>query len=1129
MVNLLFSIRLLRRVALLGALGSVALACAPSSTPMTFGPPAPPVGGTAPAPPSPEILAPGVLVEREIGAGETREHRLAVEAGSYLRIAIEQREVDVAVRLLGPGGEEIVSSDGPCGCSAPELISAIVPAAGELRLSVQPRAPGSPRGRYTVQVEELRPAGPLDEERVAAERALAKASQRGACDRAEERKEALGELGEVLAAWRRIGDRSREAETLNEIGALQWRLGEIDAGLSNARTALSIAREIGSLREQARAYGTLGDIENLRNAPQSEVRSLYSEALRCWQELGDRAGVGKVLYNLGNLHANAGEPDAALRYYEQALPLQEAAGTLADRAFTLAAMALLHRDRGDGARTLGLFNQGLDLARRSSDRSAEAHLLHGTATFLLRLGELQQAIEHLSSARELYRELGERAREAGVLMNLGATEFGLGDRDRALGHYQEALAIHQDLRDPEGECSARLYIGLILQLQGASEKALANYHRVLEIIPTLSNPFVQAAGLHFVGRAYLSFGRTEEARSYLGQALALHDKMGDLLARARTLIELGNADREMGDDGQAEARFREALELGRKLRNFITEVSAQEALARLQRDQGDLATARATIEETLKTIDSVRSRVASQRLRISFLASRQSYYWLDLDILMRLYERDRDGASLAAALEASERARARGLLDLLAEGRIDVRHGIAEDLKRKEEEIDSRISSFQSQILSARSLSNEKAEQLAQEMRRAFDEREQLEWEIRNRHPRYAAVRNPVPLRLEEIQALLDDRTAFLEYAVGEDRSFLFVVTRDRLESYVLPPASRLAEQVSRIGEALEKPGRRSYGAYVETAGELYRELIAPAEGLLAGKPHLILSPDGPLHFLSFEALLTRDSREREGLYEGLPYLIRERSVTYVPSASVLAELAQPRERDGSAEGERKRFVGFADPSWPGEERVVSQVPEARSVALAGLPEMRRLAQSRHEVEEIARLYPLGASQLYVDRAATEENVKRNGLLKSARRIHFATHGFLNEKQPELSGLALTFDDDPGEDGLLQVYEIFNLELDADLVVLSACDTGLGQRVSGEGLVGVTRALLYAGARSVVVSLWQVDDSSTAELMVGFYRHLDQDPDKAESLRRSKLEMIRQGRYAHPYYWAPFILIGEPR
>jgi CHAT domain-containing protein len=221
-------------------------------------------------------------------------------------------------------------------------------------------------------------------------------------------------------------------------------------------------------------------------------------------------------------------------------------------------------------------------------------------------------------------------------------------------------------------------------------------------------------------------------------------------------------------------------------------------------------------------------------------------------------------------------------------------------------------------------------------------------------------------------------------------------------------------------------------------------------------------------------------------------------------------------------------FVGFADPlvtvaaAGPGADVV-------RDGTLASaLPGLGRLTQSAREVKGIADLYPAGNAKLYLDRDATEENVKDNDLIRSARRIHFATHGLLDEKQPELSGLVLTRHPGSREDGLLQVYEIFNLQLDADLVVLSACDTGLGTMVSGEGLVGVTRALLYAGARSVVVSLWQVDDSSTPGLMISFYRHLDQDVDKAESLRQAKLEMIRQGQFSQPFYWAPFILIGEP-
>jgi CHAT domain-containing protein len=193
----------------------------------------------------------------------------------------------------------------------------------------------------------------------------------------------------------------------------------------------------------------------------------------------------------------------------------------------------------------------------------------------------------------------------------------------------------------------------------------------------------------------------------------------------------------------------------------------------------------------------------------------------------------------------------------------------------------------------------------------------------------------------------------------------------------------------------------------------------------------------------------------------------------------------------------------------------------------SGRWELRPLVESAREVSGIAKLYGPDKVAVYLRETAKEENVKGNESLSTARRIHFATHGVMSERQPQYSGLVLTLDEDPQEDGLLQVYEIFNLKLNAELVVLSACKTGLGKEVKGEGLIGLTRAFMYAGAPSVVVSLWQVADRSTAEMMVKFYEQLDRAEDKAEALRQAKLAMIQAGRYAHPFYWAPFILVGE--
>jgi CHAT domain-containing protein/tetratricopeptide (TPR) repeat protein len=1108
-------------------------------------------GGKAPGGgrPAPARLAVGARIEREIGGAETQELLLELPAAAYARVTAEQNGADVALELRGPDGAVLTRSDGPGGHRVPELLAWITPAVGSYRLLVTPHDRRAPRGVYALALEEARPTVAGDEERVATERAAADARQRSFCEKVEDKRRALEDLRQVLAAWRRLGDAEGEAVALNDLGKLQITLGENQEATALLQQALALARTLRDRREEARALGQLGRVLRRTGGDRAEVLALYEGALRLARELGDGAGEGEVLYNIGVLHADQGDAKTASSYYQQALTVQEAAGVLAPQALSLAAIGLVARDQGDAARALDCFNRGLELARGSGEGSTQAYLLYSTASFHLRRGEMQRAIELFTEALDLYRAQGDRTQEARVLMNLGSANSNLGDLDRALDDYQKALDLHREGGDRDGEVIALLYQGAVLQVRGDTAGAVARFTTALETARATGYTPGLAQALLDLGRAELALGHAAEGVRWLEEALALNEKIGNTLGRAMTLIKLGSAAHTLGDDTRAAGQLREALDLGRGMQYFVVECGALAALARLERDRGDLPAARAAIEEALHLVDSVRSKVASQQLRVSFLASRQADYALHLDILMRLHAADPAGGYLPAALASSEQARARGLLDLLAEGRIDVRRGIAEDLKQREDEIDGRISAYQTQMLadlSAGTWDGVKATRLEGEMKQAAEDREELDWEIRRRNPRYAAVRNPSPLRPEEVQALLDERTAFLEYAVGEERSYLFVVTREGLTSYTLPPAARLAEEVRRIGSGLEKPGRRGFGVYVDVARELYRELLTPAGAVLAGKTHLVVAPDGPLHFLSFEALLTRDPGAAQGFAE-LPYLIGDKSVTYVPSASVLAELAEPRQRAAASSGapgapsgaEPLQFVGFADPvpavaggagaaGAPGGGLVARAGLRDGSLA-AALPGLGRLAQSRREVAGIAGLYGPGAARLYLDGEATEENVKDNELLRHARRIHFATHGLLDEKQPELSGLLLSRGAGSREDGLLQVYEIFNLQLDADLVVLSACDTGLGTMVSGEGLVGVTRALLYAGARSVVVSLWQVDDASTPDLMAGFYRHLDQDADKTESLRLAKLEMIRQGRFSHPYYWAPFILIGEPR
>jgi CHAT domain-containing protein/Tfp pilus assembly protein PilF len=1084
-----------------------------------------------PVPAGPPLLEEGVAQEREIRGGEIHEYRIAVQTGDYARVTVDQTEADVALRLVGPSGEEIAASDGLGGKKQGELVSWIAAGGGSCRLLVTPHEPHEPAGSglYKVTLEELRPSRNGDAERVVAERAALEAMHWLALEDQGSKEKALAKLQESLALWQSIGDRPSEVATLNQIGKIHRSRGKAVFAVALYGRAFALARESGDRRGEAQAWNNLGAAHHQLSQHKVAMQEL-EEARRIWEELDDSEELANTLYAIGVLQYDGDELGSALETFNRALDLQRELHQESGQALLLNGIATIHREQGEGDKALEMYRQALNLSRVTKDRSDEANVLQNMASIYLRRGELQEALELYTAALEIHRRLGNPASEGRVLSYLGATALYLGDREQALDHYTRALQIQRELGNEVWEGYTLRDIGWVYDLRGEPRVALEHYTLANEMGLKLKDPRLQALASQGMGRAQRALGAPREAAAQSERAARFFQEAGSALGEINSLVDLGLAYQDLSDPQRAAELFYRARDLSRQRKTLVAEANAQSAVARLERDRGNLPAAAAAIEEAQRIIESIRPKVASQRQRVSFFASRRDYYDFDVDLQMRLHESDPAGGHLATALAVSERARARGLLDLLAEGRLDVRRGISAELKQREEETENRISLLQGDLLDDLSREGKQAARIEAELDRAEEERERIEWQIQREHPHYAAFRNPAPLPLERIQGMLDDRTALLEYTVGKESSYLFVVTRDGLDGFRLPPASELGELVETLRGTLEDPGRRYRSLYIEAAYRLYEILLAPAREMLRDKPHLIVSPDGPLLLLSFEALLTSPESGGSG-YAGLPYLIREKSVSYVPSASVLAELGASAEGVVPASSGAGLFLGFADPAYerafpaPGS---AAAGPLARTLQDAGLPSPQRLTHSRGEVLKIASLFPPGQVRSYFDGDASEENVKANPDLRNARWLHFAVHGFVDEVQPEYSGLVLSMDGDTKENGLLQVYEIFNLDLSADLVVLSACDTALGKNVRGEGLLGVSRALLYAGAASVVVSLWQVADESTSDLMVRFYRHLIATGDKAQALRLSKLELIQEGRYDRPYYWAPFILIGRP-
>jgi CHAT domain-containing protein/Tfp pilus assembly protein PilF len=972
----------------------------------------------------------------------------------------------------------------------------------------------------------LLPCGCAREEASVA-REAPKAAAVGALPRDPNQSALERELGQA-ERWRKAGDAVREVDFLLKAGARQIKMGRKGDALGTFERALSRSRASGNRPGEAEALLNVGWLLVETNEPE-KARRVLEEALRVAEQLGDAGRQAKILHLLGNGYSKLGRYAEALSSYEKSLELARSAGEegLALAADIWNAMGIVHGYRGEIEKAQSCHENALELAPKAP-RVTEAAIRSSFGWIQRRRGELNEALDSLKKALEINLAEHDKRGTAAVLNLLGGVYLDLGENEKAREKYEEALAIHRSLGNNDGVGWALCNIGLVHLAEGRTREALERFEKAREPSLKGEQPRLKAAVLHGIGTALLELGRTGAAVQALEEALPLRRVGGDRRGEAATRLALGSAFQARGELDRAALLIREALDLAREAEASFVQAASLFALAKLDRERGRLEEALTRIERAIGILESVRADLPGDRLKSSFFASKRSYYDFHLDLLMRLERRHPGQGYAAEALKVSERARARSLLDLLAEGRHEVTRGIDPALRQQESEMAAWLSQIQGELieeLSKESPKKEKVETLRNRQTQVEEGMQELERKIRAKHPRYAEVRYPSPLDLDAIQKRLDRDTALLEYALGEDASYLFLVTQGGLEVRELPRIREIEHHVRRVRDGVKAPGR--LGGYLGSAYWLHEKLMAPVRSELNGKRLLLIVPDGPLHFLSFEALLTRN---QGGDPSGLPYLIRDFALGYVPSMSILSLLQRPggptpRDSNGAL-----KLVAFADPVYgpekaeAGASRGVARGGER--AALDGLSQVERLKGSGLEVRRIADRYRSNEVKIYRGEEANEGNVKDNRLVATAERLHFATHGFIDEDRPALSALRLTRTS--RDDGLLQVHEIFNLNLEADLVVLSACETGLGEQVTGEGLIGLTRAFLYAGSPSVMVSLWRVSDDKAPDLMADFYQELDRFGDKAEALRQAKLARIGERQSSHPYFWAPFILVGSP-
>jgi CHAT domain-containing protein/uncharacterized protein HemY len=1120
-------------------------------------------------------LQPGQPVESEIAGGQSHTYQIALQAGQFVRFHLDQRAIDVALVLTASDGKQLLEMD-LTGVGEQESVSLEAATAGSYRLTVRGSGAATLRGSYRLETTVQAVVTAQDRKRLAAEALLVEARKLKVHE-TKTTQQPIEKLQQALAIWRELDEPPWIAYSLYSIGSAHEDLSQPEKAISFYEQALAITREFKLRAREGQTLDSLGDACYSTRQFEKSI-AYYEQALVIRREVKDRAAEGGTLNNLGVAYNTLRRSQKAIEYYEQALAIKRELKDRAGEGGTLHDLAHAFIGVSRSAEAIANFEQSLAIARELKDRMVEGSVLLGLGIAHISLSHYEKAIECYEQALAIKRELKDRPNEGVTLTNLGVAYAALGRYEKAIEYSEQALAIHREIKGRAYEGRTLYGLGTSYSALGHTEKAIEYLEQALAINREVRDRLVEGYTLSSLGSAYVKQDRTEKAIEYYEQALVIYRDIKRRQQEGSTLNNLGGIYRSLRQYEKAIKCSEEALAISREVKNPEYELSALSNLARTESERGNLAQARTLIEEGLQVAESLRSEVISPASRASLLASVQSSYQLYTDILMRQHKADPAKGLDALAIEVSERQRARSLLDLLTESRTDLRQGVDAALIEREQTLAKQLND------KARTQTStpEQAAALKHEISQLETDLERAQVAIRSASPHYAALIQPQPLKLKEIQRQLDADTLMLEYALGEQRSYLWAITKDSLTSYELPKEELIrksalavhglltARSTSKSGESALKRRERITQAEAQlpaAAQSLSQTLLSPVAAELCNK-RLVIVADGALQYIPFAMLpdpvvsgqwpvvsekKIANPQSAIGNPQSAVPLIVGHEVVSLPSASALA--IQRTELAGRQLAPKMLAV-IADPVFdrsdqrfstreseasdnaqtriltPNSERTLEHLAEKQDDK-AGVTTRRlvipRLPFTRQEGDQLLALTPKASSFRAMDFQASRATVL-NGDFSQYRYVHFATHGLLDSERPGLSALVLSMVDEQGkpQDGFLRANDIYNLKLPVELVVLSACQTGLGKDIKGEGLVGLTRGFMYAGAARVVVSLWSVNDKATADLMSKFYQKMLKRGERpAAALRGAQVEMWKQKQWESPYYWAAFVMQGE--
>jgi CHAT domain-containing protein/Tfp pilus assembly protein PilF len=1091
-----------------------------------------------------------------------RIYRVRTGANQYFRISIRPNGTPLSVQLIGPSGSAMTTATNPAGQQRTLDISHVAAEAGGYSIRVSLAETDAPIRNYTITLVDMRPARTEDATRVQAEQAREAAKTLQAQGTKEALRQALVQFDAGIALWHGLDNMQEEGRSLDAKGDVYLSLGEKAKAADCLERALALANAAddddgrGSVTsnlgvvaaysgnsakaleyyQQSLDFSRRANDKDLQAITQSNIGSVYMnkgnprkalEYVSLAAELGRQAGDRKVyltaLANLAAVNLLLGETRQALGYLQQALPLRRQMQDRRGEAQTLQYMAHAFAQLGEPDKAVETYRELLPLAVASGDKRGQVMALANVGTAEMALSEPREALGALQQALPLSRELGDAHLEETALTDLARVYVYLGDAERALDYNSQALKIQRRIGDKRGEAVALDNLGASYIYTGETDKALECYRQALPLARGASDRGLEANLLNSICSVFRDRGEAPAALPNCEQAVALSRDLGDRQREAVSLVGVGSVYLALGSREKAVQALRAGKDQLSAIGDKLQESKALFWLAKLAANGGDWQGALQQVDAALEIDEALRTEMIGSELRSAYFSTVLGQYELRIDVLMHLDRLHANQSYDVQAFETSERARARSLLDLLSQAAGSIRQGVDTELVRKERILRAHLRAKAEQQIKFRAEKDAaKVAGAEADLRSLTTQYRELEERVLAKSPRYAAFIDPQPLTLDQLRrGYLDENTLLLEYSLGKERSFVWAVTGRTFRSFELPGRAAI-ERLARRAYA-ELSGNGAFGRDSALA-ELSRAVLGPIAPLL-GSRQLLVVADGALQYVPFSALPSPRDPETP--------LIVGNEVVSLPSASTIAFIRGGMEKGRRANG---TLAVLADPVFSADDPRLASSKSRDAGEAVGAPEAKpaefdRLPSTRREAEAILSLAGERNRFSALDFDASLATAT-SGVLSRYRFIHLASHGVLNSAHPELSGIVLSLVDRAGrpQSGILQTTDIFNLDLHAELVVMSACQTALGAEVRGEGLVGLTRAFLYAGSPRVAASLWTVPDLSTAELMARFYRFMLVDGLRpAAALRRAQVSIWNEGRWARPYYWAAFTLQGEWR